>query len=234
MRRLLPLAVLVLLGTPLAAAPATTQPARKLLVHPFTVLGPHADVHAWLAPAVQENLVVAASRARGVEASPATRPAGSLEAARKAAREAGATLVVFGSAQILDTDVRLTAQLYDVSADEPVRHLTATGTLRDLFQLEDVLANQLRRGLTPPPPPPATEVVAMDAPLPPPSLDVAGPLRINRLNRPGPVVPPQHYNYYYGRPTFFYGLSDCVPPRASYFCPPAVRVNVNVGSSHRH
>lgn len=128
-----------------AAAPAT-QPAgsesRTLLVLPFT---PPPDGLDWIGKAVQRDLSAGlASNVRGrVIAPSAATPPADADAALKAARDLGASVVVMGQVQAVHEQVRLSGQVLDVASGKPYGSLKATGTVENLFQLEDALAAQV-------------------------------------------------------------------------------------------
>jgi TolB-like protein len=135
--------VLILAGT-FAWAGA---PARVLLL-PFDSVGPVEK--DWVAKALQQNLVAELARVNSVQAVTGDRAVGGAEAALKAADEAKADYVVYGSYQAVDGDLRMTGQVIDVSKRQPVAGLKSTGSQRDLFGMEDVIANQVRRALPQP------------------------------------------------------------------------------------
>ena len=143
MKRLLTATLVLMLGTPaLAAAPA------RVLVLPFDAVGDSAK--PWIAKALQQNLSAELSRLSSVQHLTGEHPAADVDAAVKAAADAKADYVVFGSYQTVENDLRLTGQVVDVAKKEPVAGLKATGSMRDLFGLEDVIANQVKRSLPQP------------------------------------------------------------------------------------
>jgi TolB-like protein len=125
-----------------AAAPS------KVLLMPFESVG--EGEKAWVAKAVQQNLVAELSRVSSVQPVTAGDPARDLDAAVKAAQEAKADYVVFGSYQAVEGDLRMTGQVVDVAKKQAVAGLKATGSQRDLFGMEDVIANQVKRALPQP------------------------------------------------------------------------------------
>jgi TolB-like protein len=206
-----------------AAAPA------KVLLLPFDSVGP-AD-KAWVAKAIQQNLVAELGRVNSVQAVTADQPAKDLDAALKVASGAAADFVVFGAFQAVDGDLRITGQVIDVAKKQTVAGLKATGPQRDLFGMEDTIAAQLKKAL-----PAAVEVAGPEmlkqpvAPQPPadapiPGLDQRDPLPINQRakqledeidraiqrlrNAPafgGPdYYPPQNYFYSGVYSPYYYG-----------------------------
>jgi TolB-like protein len=190
--------MLVAFGSVVLAQEA--KPA-KVLVLPFESIGP--EPKDWIARALEQNLMAELARVPSVEPVAGTTSAGDQEAALKAATAAGAKFVVFGSYQAVDSDLRMTGQVIDVETKQALAGLKATGTLRDLFGLEDTIASQVKKSLPQaqpgagagagaaakapdmlehpkpaagagaPPAPPA-------APVPPPAIAPRGPIEIAR------------------------------------------------------
>jgi TolB-like protein len=141
-------------GLAVAAEPAgpATRPAEgwgKVLILPMTRIsadqaGQQAD---WIARAVQQSLVAEVARTTAAQplapakAAAVSDPVGAV----LAGREAGARYVVFGSYQVLESDLRITAQVMDVESGYVAGALKATRSLRELFSMEDTLGSQLAR-----------------------------------------------------------------------------------------
>ena len=128
-----------------AASPASAQP--MVLYIPLKQLSDSGG-REWIAEAIQENLIAEAARAgdlaRALDKSAST---SDVATALRDGRDAGAIIVVFGSYQVVGDQVRVTAQACDVSSGRVIAPISATGNLRDLFKIEDVLAEQLRPAL---------------------------------------------------------------------------------------
>ena len=135
--------LLALAGGVLAAEPPA-GPADVLLL-PFA---PVNQADAWIGQAVQQNLLNELGRTPLISpVTPATQPAqpiADLAGARKAAESANSAYVVFGSYQVNDAALRLTAQVLETRSGRIVGSGKATGPMRDLFALEDELAGQVR------------------------------------------------------------------------------------------
>jgi len=161
-------AILMLGGTAALAAP----PARVILL-PFESAG--ESERAWVAKAVQQNLLAELSRVNSVQVVTANQPAKDQEAAVKAAQDAKADYVVWGSYQAVEGDLRITGQVLDANKKETVAGLKATGSVRDLFGLEDVIASQVKRAL-----PQAVAVAQPEMlkqpPAAPPGIEPNGPI----------------------------------------------------------
>jgi len=161
------------LGSSVFAAPA------KVLLMPFESAGPAEK--QWVAKALQENLLAELTRVNSVEAIAGKQTAADLNAALKAAADAKADYVIFGSYQAVEGDLRMTGQVVDVAKRQSVAGLKTTGTQRDLFGMEDTIARQVKHALPQPVAeakpemlhqPPAHPPVAVAPPAPEPEVDV--------------------------------------------------------------
>lgn len=122
----------------------TTQPAGgTILVLPFTA--PSGANDAWIGKAVQQDLLTDLSQGTVAHViAPASAPAAAdQEAALGTARQMGASTVVYGQAQIMGKDVRLSGQVLDVADGKPLAAIKSTGPTDELFHLEDALAGQV-------------------------------------------------------------------------------------------
>jgi TolB-like protein len=142
MKLSIPLAALMMVAW---AAGAQEAKPSKALVLPFDSIGP--EPKPWIAKALQQNLVAEVSRLRSVEALVGSEAAADQEAALRSARATGARYVIFGAYQVVEADLRMTGQVVDVESKQSLVGLKATGTLRDLFGLEDTIAAQVKRAL---------------------------------------------------------------------------------------
>jgi TolB-like protein len=168
MKRLAIAAVTLMLGSAAYAA----GPAKVLLL-PFEPAGPAEK--QWIAKAIQQNLVAELSRVNTVQPVTGDQTAGTLDAAVKAAADAGADYVVFGSYQAVEGDLRVTGQVVDLSTKQIVSGLKSTGTLRDLFGIEDVIANQVKRSLPQPVAVAQPEMLKQPPAAPPAAVEVERP-----------------------------------------------------------
>jgi len=155
MKRLLALLVVVLGSSSLALAQATTMPAvqqpLKVLIVPFRQVG-NTTSHEWVASAIQENLMTQAAGDTSVQAIGMSGPLnGGGPEAMAAAKNAGAALVVFGTYEISDSQLRFNGQIQDVNYGRTLATLKATGAITDLFKIEDTLSSQLGSALPQPP-----------------------------------------------------------------------------------
>jgi TolB-like protein len=161
----------------------------KVLVLPFEAVGPEQGQKGWVARALQQNLMAELSRAGSVKPASATAAAGDQEAAIRAGEAAGAKYVVFGTYQSVESDLRITGQVVDVSTKQAIAGLKATGTLRDLFGLEDTIAAQVKKALPgaamlPAAPAAAGEMLVQPRPAEaPPAIAPRGPLEMGRAAR---------------------------------------------------
>jgi len=180
----------------MALAQEARPAAAKVLVLPFESIGP--EPKEWIARALTQNLMAELARVQSVEPVAGTAPPTDQEAAVRVAQATGARFVVFGSYQAVESELRITGQVVDVETKQAVAGLKATGTLRDLFGLEDTIASQVKRALPQAQPQaPAAKGAEMlehprpaeagagapaapAVPLPPPAIAPRGPVEIGR------------------------------------------------------
>lgn len=132
-----------------AAASAPAPTAAKVLVLPLTGISEGTD-RDWIGRAMHQSMLAELARMGFVEPitpKASTEPVSTSEAAAQAGRDAGAAYVVYGSYQTIENDVRVTGQIVDASTGKIVGGIKATGNVRDLFGIEDIIANQLKREL---------------------------------------------------------------------------------------
>ena len=143
--------VLVFPAVCLAQDAATTQPVPNetatVIVLPFTAPAP--PQYQWIGRGVQQDLLADLTpHVRGSVAAPAdAAPVADAAPALQAAPTRGASIVVFGSAQAIGDQLRLTGQVVNVSSGKPLAGLKATGTVQSVFRLEDEIAAQVIRAI---------------------------------------------------------------------------------------
>ena len=146
--------LIILLPLLVAAAPppgqqpapaANSQPT--VLLIPFKPLSDNNTV--WIADGIQQNLLNELSRVHSTKpiVQKSQTAVATPEEAANAGKNAAAVYALFGSYQISGDELRITAQLVNVASGKIVAGLRATGPMRDLFALEDSLAEQLKRSL---------------------------------------------------------------------------------------
>ena len=148
MRHLLPLVLgLVLLASVSRGNPAaTTQPARSarnaLLILPFLVRGDAK--YNWISTGLQQELATAlAPNLRGPATAPSDAPAvNDASQAIAAGRRFDATVVLFGQAQVMGQETRLSGSVVEVPTGRALGSLNQTGPTDHFFSLEDALAKQ--------------------------------------------------------------------------------------------
>jgi TolB-like protein len=131
--------------TTIAGDPPTTAPAQQVSVMllPFHAVTPNGE-NAWISSAIDEDLANDLSRNRAIRlVRPATTQPLAAPDELAAARGANAQRVVSGSYQVVEDQLRITADVRDPSQAQPIAEVKATGLVRDLFRLEDSLAMQL-------------------------------------------------------------------------------------------
>jgi TolB-like protein len=133
-------------GLPSGALAAATP---SILVLPFAPAG-NAGAYDWVGKGIQQSLQADLSGLQGLQVTFSTvqagqpaptgqEPADSLAVANRA----GANLLVVGTYQINDNQLRITGEIYDVNAARNIGGIKATGAIADLFKLEDSLNDQL-------------------------------------------------------------------------------------------
>jgi TolB-like protein len=146
MRYPLTVSIVVLALVSIARADPTTQPACDVYLTPFTALGGDNSLD-WAGKAVAQNLLTDLVRSKfhplaADKALPTTADA------QAAAKAAGAKFLITGTYQTAELQVRFNGQIFDVATGNVVGALTATGSPRDLFALEDSLSAQAIAQLT--------------------------------------------------------------------------------------
>lgn len=136
---------------PEAPLAAPVVDATQILVLPFAEVS-DGGKRDWIGRAMHQSMLAELARLRFVEPlSPNGAAATDLptepEAAARAGKDAGAAYVVFGSYQIIEDDLRVTGQIIDVATGKVAGGIKATGNVRDLFGVEDIIAAQLKREL---------------------------------------------------------------------------------------
>ena len=131
--------------TTIVGDPPTTAPAEpvSVMLLPFHAVAPD-NQNAWISSAIDEDLAHDLSRNRAIRLiRPATTQPLAVPDELAAARDVNAQRVVSGSYQVVDDQLRITADVRDPAQSQPVAGVKATGQVRDLFRLEDSLAMQL-------------------------------------------------------------------------------------------
>ena len=124
---------------------AGTDDLPRVLVTPFTAL--HVEKgQQWIPQAVVDNLV--ADLGRGQMYRPIFTQSHVIvednATAARLAKVAATPMVIRGAVQVVDDQVRLTAQLIESDSGETLQYAVATGSPNDMLKLEDSLAAQLQ------------------------------------------------------------------------------------------
>jgi TolB-like protein len=114
-----------------------------VLVLPF--VAPAGNKDEWIGKAVQQDLLTDLTQGTVTRVlAPAGTPgAVDPQTAVQIAHDLGASIVVFGQAQVAGNEVRLTGEVLEVATAKPLGGLKATGPSDQLFHLEDALAGQV-------------------------------------------------------------------------------------------
>ena len=126
-----------------SGSPPTTAPAEpvSVMLLPFHAVAQGPE-YSWISAAIDQDLVDALSRNHAIRL---VRPAATQPVADDlaAARDAKVDRLISGSYQVIDGQLRITAEVINVNQTQPAGQVKATGRVGDLFQLEASLAMQL-------------------------------------------------------------------------------------------
>jgi TolB-like protein len=220
MTRILTTALIVVFAGALATAQpqervTIERPAERLLVLPFEQLDPDPQ-HAWIAQAVHRTLLVDLAELPTLV--PVTLPADQAVgldrqdrlALDETAASAGARLILSGTYQIADEQIRMTATLLDITREEPVAAMRTTADLADLFELQDALGEHVRLLLHEFDP-----ALVQDHRLPLPAY----PPAVDQRPPPAPYAPISEP--YYEPPSYVF-VPTYIPTYYPYYYPPKV------------
>ncbi len=118
----------------------------KVAVVPFSVHGDSGQ--NWLGSAMQEGLATGMRQVSGVIVA-GVAPADAA-GATNLVKYVGVDAVIFGSIQLIGEQIRVTGQIISTDTGESLGTLKSDGSLRNLFDIEDVLAARAERILVPP------------------------------------------------------------------------------------
>lgn len=197
----------------IAAANLKADAAKiSVAVTPFEVLG--TGGHEWMGRAMQEGLATAIPHGVIVAGLPPADAAGALTMTRAA----GADVVVFGTIQVVENQIRVSGQIISNRTGQPLGTLHDEGSERDLFRIEDSLAARIGRILSPPPPVNAGAAVRPAATLAVVGPTIApGPSRYFDGNVMSQITPPARFGDDYDR--YYYQTSDTSAVAACYGAP---------------
>lgn len=155
----------------------------RVMVLPFEEISANPS-QGWIGQAISQSIVAELSQLRMIAPAAGDRQTSVADRALAAAQAGGADYVVLGGYQLLDPQLRITGQVIAVDSGEVIGGLKATGTVRDLFGMQDSLAAQtkriLRAAVEPTPadssasPPASTDQPAAYRP-----VESSGPIRIS-------------------------------------------------------
>jgi len=128
----------------LSSAVFAQQTELTIFIGPLTPIGEDGKT-AWISQAVQQNILNDLTRVQGVKPILPAAPPADRDAAIKAAKSAGAHFLLEGSYTLADPGIRITIQVFDLKTNTYIGSAKATGPLRELFALEDSIAEQIHR-----------------------------------------------------------------------------------------
>jgi TolB-like protein len=130
-------------AVPAEAAPAQPAQPAKIIVLPFEMVGGKPG-DSWLSRSIQQSVLTDLMTASRSQIVTSTTPAADTAAAAELGHKLGARYIVFGQVHVNETALRVTGQIVSTENDSVVGTLKATGSMNDLFTLEDVLGNETR------------------------------------------------------------------------------------------
>lgn len=197
-----------------ADGPAT-RPTAKIAVLAFDVIGDAG--HEWIGRAMQEGLANAIQIGSEIQA---VTVAGlgpfDVGSAATAGKNAGADLAVFGNIQVTGSEIRIVGQIVDVNSGKSVGNLRSDADVRDLFTVEDVLAQRVGRLVTSP--------AAVKAPPARASFELVGPTltpqapRYYDGNLGEILTPPQRFSDEYDQYYYYGSMSSWAYPFCGWGC----------------
>jgi TolB-like protein len=198
MRQLIFTCVLILMLGSVVRADPTTQPACDVYLTPFTALGGDNSLD-WAGKGVEQNLLsdLANAKFHPLAADKATD-------AQAEAKSAGAKFLITGTYQTIELQVRFNGQVIDLASGNVIGGLSATGSPRDLFSLEDALSAQALAALKP------TAVAANKKPAAPLPAALA-PAAVAQVVNPPAVIAPGGASSYQGSALQAYVDSNRTP-----------------------
>ena len=130
--------------------PAAQDSARptRVLVLPFESLSGDNAEHAVVARALRRSVELDLARHRNYQTISSEKVAPDAAGALESGKTLEADFVVWGTTQVVDDRVRVSGEVLDVARGELVGQFKVTGALRELFELQDAVAEQVRRRLT--------------------------------------------------------------------------------------
>jgi serine/threonine protein kinase/thioredoxin-like negative regulator of GroEL len=134
-------------GTRAEAAPA--PPQRSIVVLPFANLSPDAD-NEYFSDGLTEELIADLSKIHALSVISRTSSMqlkGAKKDVRTIGRELGVAYVLEGSVRKAGNSLRITAQLVDATADTPLWSEKYSGTLDDVFEVQERVSREIVKAL---------------------------------------------------------------------------------------
>lgn len=145
---------------------AVESTRETVLVLPF-IDSTSTAPHDWVGRALHRSMVAELERVNWLQsrsATPSGKPVASVEAARRLGMHAGADIVTFGSYDLADDQLNVVCTAVDVATGTLAGEFETAGAVRDLFWIEDAIAEQLIDDLARLTAQPGDHSLALDSP----------------------------------------------------------------------
>jgi TolB-like protein len=157
------------------ADPAQPAGAYRVVLAEFEAIPPQAE-QEWIGRSIERNLVAELAR-RGLTPLVLDQPREAAPDLLETARQRNADFLVSGEYHVIEPNLRITGRVVEVRSGRIIAGLSASGTVRDLFGLQDRLVEQVRAALPDLPAVAERDQVYLRHP---PRIEPSGPLQLRR------------------------------------------------------
>ena len=136
-------------GAPAAAAPGGAHDRRSIVVLPFVNQSPDAD-NAYFSDGLTEELIADLAKVKALQVISRTSSMqlkGTTKDVRALGQELGVKYVLEGSVRKAGNSLRITAQLIDVATDAPMWSRRYSGTMDDVFEVQERVSREIVKAL---------------------------------------------------------------------------------------
>ena len=131
------------------SAAGTARDRRSIIVLPFTNLSPDAD-NAYFSDGLTEELIADLAKVNAlsvISRSSSMQLKGTTKGVRAIGQELGVQYVLEGSVRKAGNSLRITAQLVDVATDAPLWSEKYSGTMDDVFEVQERVSREIVKAL---------------------------------------------------------------------------------------